>query len=130
MGHLLDACLWSERVGAALRYGWRLPRMEAQLTLAVVDRDDVEGAQHVGAEQPLDAARRVPERKVRADDRRRRQLDVAGAPGPHLDERRLRDRADAGDLAGRPLPRHLELLRDPRVEERPRRTRIERERER
>src|SRR5438132_9488237 len=107
-----------------------LARVQPELLLAVVDRHDVKAAQHVRAEQPLYSGPGVPEREVRADDRRRRQLHLADAPACHLDERRRLHRVDACDLPGRPLPLHLQPLCDGGVHQRPRRSGVERERER
>src|SRR4051794_20502896 len=95
--------------------------VQHETAVVVVDRDDVELAQHVGAEQPLHAAARVAERKVRLDDRRRRKLHAADTPVVHLDRAHLRDRSHAGD----PLPcagrANTELPSDLRVDERGRR---------
>src|SRR3954469_1205518 len=54
--------------------------VQAEHLLAVVDRDHVELAEHVGAEEALDAAVCISERQVRLDDRRRRQLYAADSP--------------------------------------------------
>src|SRR6478609_969074 len=54
--------------------------VQHEAAVVVVDRDDVELAQHVRAEEPLNAAVRIPERKVGLDDRRRRQRHAPHAP--------------------------------------------------
>src|SRR3954469_596295 len=51
--------------------------VQPEHAVAVVDRHDVELAQHVGAEQALHTAVGIAEREVRLDHRRRRQPDLA-----------------------------------------------------
>ena len=71
---------------AALRLGARL-RRDGQIGFAGI-------AAAVGAAGPL--RRRAARARARADHRRARLQDVGGAV-PHVDARRLRGRADAGD---------------------------------
>src|SRR4051794_4087018 len=92
--------------------------VQHETAVAVVDRDDVELAQHVGAEEALNAAARVAEREVGLDDRRRRELHAADTPFAHLDRSDPRDRGDARDALPRPGRAYTELLRDLRVDER------------
>src|SRR4051794_19132010 len=58
--------------------------VQHEAAVVVVDRDDVELAQHVGAEQSLNTAARVAEREIRLDDRRRRELHASDTPLLHL----------------------------------------------
>src|SRR3954470_18497894 len=101
--------------------------MQDETAVVVVDRDDVELAQHVGAEQPLHTAARVAEREVRLDDGRRGKLHAADAPGLHLDRRNPRDRRDACDALLRPGRPDAQLLCDLGVDERCRGAGVERE---
>src|SRR4051812_6327251 len=102
--------------------------MQDETAVVVVDRDDVELAQHVGAEQPLHTAASVAEREVRLDDGRRGKLHAADAPGLHLDRRNPRDRRDACDALLRPGRPDAQLLCNLGVDERGRGAGVERER--
>src|SRR4051794_5576609 len=74
-------------------------RLEAELAAAIVDRHNGVPAEHVGAEQALEArvAERVGERHRR--DRGGGQLDLARLPPRHAHDRRARRRLDPGEAA-------------------------------